>query len=395
MLTGFIVEGRLSPVRLRESWDELLSKWPILAARLRPIKGSKPDKWEYHIPCARKLEELRHVEGGKLPLESRPFLLLEKPGRIRDSYRFETGSELPQDRIIAQPINDDFSLWAANSARSVSALLIEDRPMVSVQITRFEDATMVCISTPHVLCDGYGNREIMRAWTKVLEHRLAGGPELQPLAGLDKDFFKVFAPGGSEAAREVGKPTSAPVGWRAYTSWETALFLFCFLVDLFWTRPRSTIQNWEVFVPANEVKRLKDQAMDELRNRTQEERLQGKEQSAHGDSAESTEEDWVSSSDVLVGWALKVCIVHTSRSFVRTLTQRLTTSSVFPLTAFCGHPASVRSAPRGQKEHIQPAVSFQPSLQASRRTGAAPAPLLAQRCSDSQCVSVSFLSLSL
>jgi len=54
-------------------------------------------------------------------------------------------------------------LYSERGIRSVAELMKRDLPVAQLQVTLFDDASLVGLTTPHVLCDGHGNKEIARA----------------------------------------------------------------------------------------------------------------------------------------------------------------------------------------------------------------------------------------
>ncbi|TEA20446.1 Transcriptional regulator sdnM [Colletotrichum sidae] len=265
VLYGWIVEGQLDTGRLEAAWWALAKRWPILLARLR-------QGWFFDIPGQDKVAALRAEEDGKAQDDkTRLFLIRDlRHTSVHDELKFHTGADLPQDRITVERADNNLSVWADNSATSVAQLMREDRAQISVQVTVFSDATTVCLSTAHVLCDGVGAKEMAEAWSKCINGR---EDEVKPLDHAGTDAFRVLEVPASEPPR--------PSGWRVLGWLGIVHFALYFVLDLF-KRPPSKMENRYVFVPKQVVQQLKEQALACL-----------------GDGA------WVSSSDVLAAWIVR------------------------------------------------------------------------------------------
>jgi hypothetical protein len=135
----------------------------------------------------------------------------------------------------------------------------------------FDDATIIGLTTPHVLCDGHGNKEIILALARILR-----GEEVEPLQ-LGDPFGPIL---------NVQTPPDPPPYWSVFNMWQIVVFMACLIWDF--VRNRD-IQNRELFFPKAEVDRLKEEAMGDLRKK-------------HGEKPDI----WVSASDVLVAFCLKV-----------------------------------------------------------------------------------------
>jgi hypothetical protein len=213
-------------------------------------------KWQYELPSEFSLSRPQQV-----------FKTVKIPGSIHDHYSYSKPSDEIRCTVKLNP--DDFYLEGA--PRSVGELMKRDIPMVQLQLTLFDDATLVGLTTPHVLCDGHGNKEIMRALTCILQ-----GEVVAPLQ--EGDPF--------EPILNVQGAPELPPYWRVFSIWQTVIFLTCLMWDFICDRET---QNRELFFPKAEVERLKDEAMEDLRKE-------------HGEKPDV----WVSSSDVLVAFCLKV-----------------------------------------------------------------------------------------
>lgn len=211
--------------------------------------------WEYHIPpdgadaCA-----FRH-------------LVLDDP--VASHYNYPKPS--PTIRCTVKENPDD--LFTDPSRRSVAYLMTADVPICGLQLTSFSDASIIGLSIPHVTSDGHGYKEIMRALSAVLAKHDVPALELRdpftPLAGA--------------------RNAPATSGWRTYNPLQVMLLVAYFL----WHLARHPVsENRDVYFPAPEVKRIKQQAMNDILKLDS------------GDSGEDTL--WVSTSDALFAYCLKV-----------------------------------------------------------------------------------------
>lgn len=165
-----------------------------------------------------------------------------------------------------------FHLFLPKVPSSVEDLLRQDIPLTRLQVTLFDDATLVGLSTPHILCDGYGVKAIIQSLTHILD---GGAPPL-PLALVDP--FQPYA--------NASRPLEPPPYWRVLNTIQTLVLIAFSFWHWIWERP---IQNRDIFFPQEAVARIKSEAMSDIR----------KENSDAGDL-------WISSSDALLAFCLKV-----------------------------------------------------------------------------------------
>ena len=200
------------------------------------------------------------------------FATLVVPGPIDEHYRYSKPSATIRCTVKENP----FHLFAPNAPSSVEDLLQQDIPLTRLQVTVFNDASLVGLSVPHILCDGYGVKAIIQSLTDILN----GGTPPPPLTFVDP--FKQYA--------NVPKSFEAPPYWIVLNTIQTVFLVVCSLWRLLWERP---IQNREVFFPKDAVKKIKDEAMSDLRKE-------------NGESSNL----WISSSDALLAYCLKVWRVN-------------------------------------------------------------------------------------
>ncbi|KAK0559081.1 hypothetical protein OC844_004658 [Tilletia horrida] len=305
VLYGYILDGRLDLDALRQAWQKLCQTWPVLVARLRKGADSKAaSEWHYLLPPDAQVQEVVAADmSDSRPASHRSLLLEEVESKIRDLHPFVEGRELPQDRLTIHPTGRVIDtkpktrskltqMFASNAPLTIGHLFTDDRPMVTAKVTRFTDATAIGISLPHVLCDGPGACEVMKAWAA-----LANGDDAKvgPLPQFGEDSFTPLAPGGKLAEDEAtalaqsGKKTlTAPFGWYAYSLTETISFGMRFAWDLFWQRPESTIEFRDMFLPKKYLEEQKAAAMAEIKSKPG-----------------AGEQDYVSTSDICVALTLK------------------------------------------------------------------------------------------
>ncbi|KAK0559084.1 hypothetical protein OC844_004661 [Tilletia horrida] len=307
LVYNFLFDGRLDLDKLTQAWAKLCQTWPILSARLR--KGANPKSpadWRYLVPPDAEVQAVVEEDmSASCPAERRSLVVDEIDSKIRDFHPFVEGRDLPQDRPTIHPaarVIDSKAnsrsklmlLFASNAALSIDHLFTEDRPVAAAKITRFTDGTSIGLALPHVLCDGPGASEVMRAWAAIANGE---GAKIAPLPDLGEDPFAPLAPGGRLAREEVDaaaqsgqKELSPPVGWHAFGLLDTLSLLVNFTWDVVWARPEATMEFRDIFLPSKYLAEQKAAAMAEIMG--------------NGASA-AAEGEYVSTSDVIVAVALK------------------------------------------------------------------------------------------
>lgn len=106
-------------------------------------------KWVYEIPAEFNSETPRYI-----------FKKVVIPGPVEKTYKFPK----PSSSIRCTVKDNQDHLFSQNGPRSVGAYI----PVSQLQVTLFDDATLVGLTTPHVLCDGHGNKEILSAVARIL-----------------------------------------------------------------------------------------------------------------------------------------------------------------------------------------------------------------------------------
>jgi len=255
VVTGWILDQVLDPEKIESAYKKLVQRWPILSARLR----TREKKWVYEIPAEFNTATPQYV-----------LKKLIIPGVIEKTYRYPRASLSIQCTVK----NNHHDLFSKDGPRSIGAYMKSNIPVVQLQVTLFDNATIVGLTTPHVLCDGHGNKEIMVALTRILR-----GEEIEDLHTEDP-FTPFVIP-----EEKKDEPIKTPPFWRVFSTWDMATFMGHLMVDLVKTRD---ITNRHLFFPKAEIERIKEQAVNDLKKEK-------------GDDPDA----WISSSDAIVAFCLK------------------------------------------------------------------------------------------
>ncbi|GJJ15413.1 hypothetical protein Clacol_009689 [Clathrus columnatus] len=255
VVTGWVLDQVLDVEKIEAAYLKLVQRWPILSARLR----TKGKKWVYEIPTEFNASTPQYV-----------FKKVILPGPIEKTYNY--GKVSSSIRCTIKDNQND--LFSKDGPRSVGDYMKSNIPVSQLQVTLFDDATLVGLTTPHVLCDGHGNKEIMVAITKILR-----GEEVEELH-TDDPFTPFVIPDDKK-----DEPIKTPPFWRVFTMWNIITFMAHLMADFAKTRD---ITNRDVFFPKEEVERIKEQAMADLKKE------KGEDPNV-----------WVSSSDALIAFFLK------------------------------------------------------------------------------------------
>ncbi|KAI1491100.1 hypothetical protein F5X96DRAFT_693663 [Biscogniauxia mediterranea] len=211
----------LDPEKLRSSLEKLLERegWRKLGARLR-----RNDDWklDYHIPArydrsTRPAVAFSHVRYevaiGEHPLAS----------------RLPRADGLPPSRPSVACDPDVFMslMRRADGPASLADYLFGDEPQLALHVVSFADATLVSLGWPHTLFDGMGRRELLRAWTAVLEGR---DGDVLPFYGYDRDPL-------ADLGRNPGPdPEPFKMAEHLMSKWQMAVYGVRYVWDLIWNR---------------------------------------------------------------------------------------------------------------------------------------------------------------
>ncbi|KIJ46927.1 hypothetical protein M422DRAFT_46027 [Sphaerobolus stellatus SS14] len=255
VVTGWVLDQVLDAGKVETAYCKLVQRWPILSSRLR----TRGKKWVYEIPSKFDASTPQYI-----------FKKVVIPGPIEKTYRYPKASS----SISCTVKHDPNDLFSQDGPRSVGAYMKSNIPVAQLQVTLFDDATLVGLTTPHVLCDGHGNKEITNAVTRILR-----GEDVEDLPSADP-FTPFVIPDDKK-----DEPIKTPPFWKVFSTWDIVTFMAYLAADFIKTRD---ISNRDIFFPKEEVERIKQQAMDDLKKEK-------------GDDPEA----WVSSSDALIAFCLK------------------------------------------------------------------------------------------
>ncbi|KAF8884011.1 hypothetical protein BD779DRAFT_1538339 [Infundibulicybe gibba] len=228
LLIGWVLDKPVDAEKVQAAWEALNTAWPILSARLRYDKKTK--KWEYHIPtkpCAHGFASLS----------------------ISDSMDKHYQPSQPSDKIRCTPKPSPLHLFQPRGPRSMKDIVNADRPVCHLHVTTFNDASLLSFSVPHIVCDAGGLAAVARG----LESIINGGPPPPPLSSHDP-----FAAYAQKASEDV----PAPPNWRVTSPLETvSVYARGICTELFGAK----MENRDIFFPKDEVKRIKAEAMEDIR----------------------------------------------------------------------------------------------------------------------------------
>ncbi|KIY63969.1 hypothetical protein CYLTODRAFT_446294 [Cylindrobasidium torrendii FP15055 ss-10] len=144
-----VVRGRLSPHRLEEALQELITRWPILTSRIE--ENTKTKLLDLRIPGSTS--------------ESRPpFVFTSKRSAGPCPHRWSLQENVHPDVVSIGPDFRDVS--TPNSLDD--QLKGKDTPIVHVHVNVFDDATCIGFHLPHAFADMLGLGLVVRAWVKLI-----------------------------------------------------------------------------------------------------------------------------------------------------------------------------------------------------------------------------------
>ncbi|KAL4918413.1 hypothetical protein BDW62DRAFT_200793 [Aspergillus aurantiobrunneus] len=262
---GVLFDAQLSLEKLQESWYQALAVRPLMQPRVRR-STTAPSGLEYHAftpkGMAKYLESQRSA-----PDHLKDFYCLDESHRSITDHcaAFGVGPSAPSHSFgtfvaDAADSEEEVRCTAYNGVRTLEDILNSDRPILTVQVTRFCDATLVTTSVSHVMGDLFTLKSIFKSW----ESALYGTPP-PPLERLGYDPFKAYGPGGELAGKEVHSSSPPlPPGYQVYGPIDKARFLTRFLWDSHISRPEKTVSQKYVFISDAEVQGLEEQAKRDL-----------------------------------------------------------------------------------------------------------------------------------
>ncbi|KAF8216202.1 hypothetical protein K438DRAFT_631067 [Mycena galopus ATCC 62051] len=150
---GFIVDGHLHRLRLKNSLETLVNHWNILGARI--VKDTQ-SLFEYHIPSTFGDE----VEAFTFDSE-----VLSTPL----SDRFEIPPPTAEPSIFTPSPSTIFQPPIHLRHDCLSQYESASQPILHLQIVQFSDEkTSVGLTVPRCFCDAGGMKEILSAWSSIL-----------------------------------------------------------------------------------------------------------------------------------------------------------------------------------------------------------------------------------
>lgn len=275
----------LDPSKLHAALCMLLDMgdWRRLGGRLRKAApGERPQVLSIHVPrpytASRPPVAYSHVDFQGLPVAGH-----------------ELGKRLPEAHggaamVCAAP--EDFREFAAapDIPDTVHGFLLpgEDRPLLSLRITSFADATLVAVAVPHIVMDAMALGELMRAWSLVL----AGRPDEVPsvVAAHQDITYDAADPARFVCKKDEREP------WVLQSVYLTGLSYLVFVVRLLWavwTEP--AVETRLVYMPKHVLDGMRAAAIEDIAVQ------------ALGEKSESNgTKRWVSEGDVLFAWACRI-----------------------------------------------------------------------------------------
>ncbi|KAL4887699.1 hypothetical protein BJY04DRAFT_212727 [Aspergillus karnatakaensis] len=293
----------LSFEKLRESWYRTLAARPIMQARVRR-SATAPSGLEYHVLTPKGMRKyLERQQDQSTTDHLRDFFCLDESHRSIADYCPGLGigtesAQTSEKRGIFVSDNadeqDQERCTAYNGIKSLQELLTSDRPIATIQVTRFSDATLISISVSHIIGDLFTIKALFKSWETALH-----GDIVEPFdsAELGVDPFANYGPGGLYADTIV-PGEELPSGWRVYGGLDKARLISRVLWDQKVTRPEKTISQKYIYIPEEEVRGLLEDARADLAKIYPDE----------------TSRPTLSRSNVIYAWILKHTHAHLSPS---------------------------------------------------------------------------------
>lgn len=256
--------------------------WRRFGGRLRkPVKGDTPQIIKIHVP--RPYTELRPPVA---------YSHLDHSGVLISEH--ELGKKLPEvsgKNAAVYGSAEDFREFAAaeDLPDTVGGYLVEgeDRPVLSLRITSFADATLVAVAIPHLIVDAMAIGELMSAWSLVVNGRL---DEVPPIIGAHDDLdYDVADPA------LVGTDDSEKEPWALQSAYLTGFSFFLFVVRFLWdVVTGGTVENRVLYLPKATLDKLRAGAIDDIAAQTSKQ-----------ENSKATA-PWVSEGDVLFAWTCRM-----------------------------------------------------------------------------------------
>lgn len=156
--------------------------------------------------------------------------------------------------------------------------LYSDAPQLAVHVVLFKDVTLVTVSFIHLLMDAMGFSALCKGWTAVLNGR---EDQIPPIIDVDQNPL--------ETLHQMTPSSKYVLADRMLTGWRFLLFVVQYIYELVrWRREEEQM----IFMPAQYLSDLRASALEEL----------------NGATPESKQAAFLSESDVLCSWWIRIFI---------------------------------------------------------------------------------------
>ncbi|KAH8688490.1 hypothetical protein BGZ61DRAFT_494573 [Ilyonectria robusta] len=231
----------LDAEKIQDSLRRLLEigDWRKLGGRLREKKDGKlelfaPQQFIAERPAfLYNHDALSDMSINEHPLASRLPKATEGPSLQKFDGHF---------RPLAGPPS-----FPGNAAELIS----QEAPQLSLNITSFNDATLVTISWPHILMDALGYQDLLRCWSLVVSGR---EEEVPPFLGATKDVLLEAEQSNSE------KPEDFRLEGKRLGTLGTSMFLSRFVWDHLRNPP---VETRVIFLPKKAFEKIQSQVQEE------------------------------------------------------------------------------------------------------------------------------------
>ncbi|PLB45872.1 hypothetical protein P170DRAFT_478805 [Aspergillus steynii IBT 23096] len=267
----FIFDDVLDADLVRNSLEDLIAfgEWRKLGARLRLRDDNG---LEYHIPQrfdAKRPGVTFNISDYNMRMHEHP-IASKVPRASNKLQLFSSPDEF--DGLLRQP----------NTPCRLEDWIYSDRPQLEVYMIRFEDATLIRMTSLHTLMDAVGRSGLLQAWTAKLRGR---DDQIPAFHGFSEDPMASYTtdalprrPGNSQN----GNPF---LGWlREPIRLATALF------SSFWA---PVLETRFLCVPGHYLDSMRELARKQLEG---------------GTNDEDKEPQFVSEGDVLLAWWIRTWV---------------------------------------------------------------------------------------
>ncbi|KAK2049421.1 hypothetical protein LZ31DRAFT_457166 [Colletotrichum somersetense] len=269
----------LDPEMLHSSLSELLTvgNWRKLGGRPRLGENGK---LELHIPEAFSPSR----PAVHFTTEPNPSSVMSHPlASTIPSIFSRSTNDMSRPCILDTPSTLTSILAGPEAPMTFSDYTTSDRPLLSLHVITFNDATFVTLTYPHSITDEMGRKELVENWCRVLEGKKE---DVKPLA--DPTFDPM-----AKIARSEKQRYSEPFLWEHKRL--RGLGKLRFTLNLLWYLIANRIRQRHLFIPAATLRSLR--------------------QRAEADISQSPEAATrLSDSDILTAWLVRLACSHISES---------------------------------------------------------------------------------